>query len=286
MKFPVEAAVRSRRSVRTYEPRPLSAADREKIETAVNEILNIPSPFSHTKIRIQTLETSAGEKERKLGTYGIIKGAQTFLGVTVENDDMAMAATGYLFEKLVLYAAHLGLGTCWMGGTFNRSEFSAAMQIKDNELFPIISPIGYPAEKRRMTEKILRKVGKSDQRKAWEELFYENDFETPLSRASAGEYAFPLEMLRLAPSAVNKQPWRILLRDGAFHFYEAKDAQREEKAAYDIQQLDVGIAACHFHLAAEEASLPGAFQKLPAPVAEVPGNMRYLFSWVSDRKPS
>ncbi len=33
-----------------------------------------------------------------------------------------------------------------------------------------------------------------------------------------------LEMVRWAPSAVNKQPWRIVYKDGTYHFYEKKDA--------------------------------------------------------------
>ena len=37
-----------------------------------------------------------------------------------------------------------------------------------------------------------------------------NSFAEPLTEEEAGDYQFPLEMLRLAPSAVNKQPWRVV----------------------------------------------------------------------------
>ena len=103
----------------------------------------------------------------------------------------------------------MGLGTCWMAGTFNRSQFESAMDIADDELFPIISPIGYPAEKTGFINGVFRKASGSDRRKDWSELFFDGAFETPLTKAQAGDYAFPLEMLRLAPSAANLQPWQV-----------------------------------------------------------------------------
>ena len=59
----------------------------------------------------------------------------------------------------------------------------------------------------------------SDGRLAWERLFFDQAFGTPLTREAAGEYATPLEMVRLGPSASNKQPWRIVREGGAWHFY-------------------------------------------------------------------
>lgn len=277
MQFPVEETIKARSSIRTYQSRPLSADDRQKITEAIEAVRE--NPFSNAT-RIRIIDTVDGEETRRLGTYGMIKGAQTFLGIAVEKGESAMESVGFVFEQLVLYATHLGLGTCWMGGTFNREDFTEPMHVGENEFFPIISPIGYPAEKRRMIEKIVRKAGKADKRKPWEALFFDENFDTPLSKEKIGAYAFPLEMLRLAPSAVNKQPWRILVKDGAFHFLEAKDAK--DDAPYDIHKIDVGIAACHFQLAAEEKSLSGKFEKLSSFDAPLPDRTEYLFTWIPD----
>ena len=133
-------------------------------------------------------------------------------------------------------------------------------------------------EKKALIDTVFRKVGKSDQRKDWSELFFEGEFEKPLSEAQAGVYAYPLEMLRLAPSAANKQPWRIVRKDGAFHFFRVGNPK--SKYPFDLQRLDVGIGACHFHLAAQERGLSGAFTYLPSPDVEMPENVKYLFSWV------
>ena len=60
-----------------------------------------------------------------------------------------------------------------------------------------------------------------------------------------------LDMVRWAPSAINKQPWRIVHRDGAYHFYEKKDRGYSSDATGDMQKIDVGIALCHFIMGLE-----------------------------------
>ena len=49
----------------------------------------------------------------------------------------------------------MGLGTVWLAGTFNRKQFLSSMDIKDDELFPAISPVGYPLEKQRFIEAVM-----------------------------------------------------------------------------------------------------------------------------------
>jgi len=46
----------------------------------------------------------------------------------------------------------------------------------------------------------------SDRRLPWETLFYNRQLDIPLVRNDAAEYAPALELVRLGPSASNKQP--------------------------------------------------------------------------------
>ena len=277
MNYDLRETVNRRKSVRSYEKRPLSREDKEAISSAIVEYCAESTPFS-AEIQIQLLEAKPGTDTEKLGTYGVIRGAQSFLGVTVKNTETAPEAVGYTFEKLVLHATAMGLGTCWMAGTFNREQFAGLLGVQEDEIFPVISPIGYPLEKKALIDSVFRKVGKSDQRKSWNELFFDGEFGTPLSEAQDEVYAFPLEMLRLAPSAANKQPWRVVRTDGAFHFY--REGNPKSKYPFDLQRLDVGIGACHFHLAAQERGLAGEFAYLAEPNIVLPENTKYLFSWV------
>ena len=280
MDFPVEQTIKQRYSVRTYQERPISEEDKEKLMAYANSLSN---PFE-THVSFHLLETKNTQNSQKLGTYGVIKGTKVFIGVTVPAGELALEAVGYDFEKLVLHATHLGIGTCWLAATFNRSAFTTAIGVKESELFPAISPIGYPAEKKSLTESLFRMTLKSNQRKPWNTLFFKNDFKTPLTEMDAKAYAFPLEMLRLAPSATNKQPWRVVQSNGAYHFYAEIDPGNSDENLVIIQRVDVGIGASHFHLAALEKDLSGKFEKLVNLDIAAPKDLRYLFSWVPEKE--
>lgn len=277
--FPIKETAEKRKSIRTYTGKPLSSQDKEKINSYIDYLKTAPSPFEG-KVRICLFEASPDSDIKHLGTYGVIKDAKNFLGVAVEKCDTAEEAAGYTFEKLVLYAQSIGLGTCWLGGTYNKSEFANAMNIKENEIFHIVSPIGYPAEKTHLLNKIMRTAIKADFRKPWSTMFFDKSFDTPLSESNAGDFAFVLEMTRLSPSAANKQPWRLVKDGNNLHFYEKRE-MADENSSFDMQKLDVGIAACHFELAAKEKGLKGNFIKAD-PGLETPEKTIYLFSWIAD----
>lgn len=274
--FSVEDAVKKRYSVRTFDKKPVEKEIREKIHAYAEKLRNPLGP----KIKIQFIEKNLAPNGEKLGTYGIIKGAQLYIGITVPNEEYAPEAVGYEFEQLVLYAASLGLGTCWLGGTFNRSAFTAAMKIGENEIFPILSPLGYPAQKKSFMEQMMRRTVKASGRVGWNELFFKDNFDKTLSKKDAGIYAFPLEMLRLAPSAVNKQPWRVVVSGNHVHFFE-KQFLKADAGSVDMQRIDVGIGICHFHLALLESGKTGYFQR-KKPDFNVPEGMKYIASFVAD----
>lgn len=276
--FPVQETIQQRYSVRTYDAKPVNETIRQDILNYAKTLTNPLGP--HT--RFQFIDVTTSDQGQKLGTYGFIKGASLFLGSTIPDEPGALEALGYEYEQLILYMTSLGLGTCWLGGTFNRSAFASAMEIREGDLFPILSPVGYPAAKKRIGEDFFRRALKANQRKSWDKLFFAEDFSFPLTKEAAGKYQFPLEMLRLAPSAVNKQPWRVVMTDGAFHFFK-QSTMGGESGVIDMQRIDVGIAICHFHLAVMEQRLKGHFAKLdPAKFIrlEIPANTSYITSWI------
>lgn len=202
LSIPIVETIQKRHSVRTYEEQLLSVQDREALLECMKRLDN---PFGvpvHKYIIDKKLSTDG----KKLGTYGVIKGASTFLGVSIPDTELAPLAAGYEFENLILFATHMGLGTVWLAATFNRDSFASAMNIPKDELFPAISPVGYPAAKRSLTETLMRSTMKSSSRKEWKELFYQADFLTPLTKDMTGTYAQPLEMVQLAPSAKMPNP--------------------------------------------------------------------------------
>ncbi|WP_455465255.1 nitroreductase family protein, partial [Candidatus Hodarchaeum mangrovi] len=77
----------------------------------------------------------------KLGTYGFIQGAHTFLIGIMTQMDFDHEHLGYTFENLILYSTYIGLGSCWLGGTFHRASFASIIHLLEDETIPAIAPI-------------------------------------------------------------------------------------------------------------------------------------------------
>lgn len=273
--FDVKKTVKERYSVRTYAKTPVEDELKEKILKYADTLQN---PFG-PKIRFRFIEKNLSENGEKLGTYGFIKGADLFLGAAVPKEKCAQEALGYDFEQLILYITSLGLGTCWLGGTFNKEAFANEMALAENEQFSIVTPVGYPAKNPRFSEKIFRKSLDADNRLEWNEMFFRNDLQTPLSKEEAGEYTFALDMLRLSPSAKNKQPWKVVFDGNSFHFIQLYAHENNDGSGTEMHRIDIGIALSHFHLAAIEKGLNGRFEKCNIGFDIGEGNA-YITSWI------
>ncbi|NJP40207.1 nitroreductase [Oscillospiraceae bacterium HV4-5-C5C] len=272
--FPVQQSIHQRHSVRSYTGQPLSPAELNQLKSYSQSLVN---PFG-VPVRFHFLEHQTAAEGEKLGTYGVIKGASAFVAATIPPKPLALEALGYSLEALLLYATSLGLGSCWLGGTFDRSGFADAIHLVEAELLPVISPLGHPRDKRSPGDKIARWLARSDQRLPWDRLFFDQTFSQPLTEARAGRYATALALLRLAPSAANRQPWRVLKLGQTFHFYE-QQSMKEGRQGVDIQKVDLGIAACHFGLCLEEQQIAGSFICATDGQAEAPPHTYYRFSW-------
>ena len=284
-KSPIVEIIKERRSIRNYKPLVLEDKDKNKIMDYIN---TLKGPFN-TKVRFQLVEESsiAEKSGGKIGTYGFIKGATTYIAAIAEEEGGYLEDIGYMLEELILYVTDLGLGTCWLGGTFNRGQFSQHLMIKNNEVLPIVTPIGFPKEKMSLMEKAIRFTAGSNNRKPWTELFYNRDFSSPLKENEAGKYGEALEMVRLAPSASNKQPWRIIKENNQWHFYLKYSKGYAEGLGFNIQKVDIGIAMCHFEMTLRELGVNGNWvikqeknevDKVGAP--EVMKDSKYIASWI------
>ena len=274
--FSIEEAVGKRVSVRNYTNQPIEEEKRALLVDFINQMDN---PFNQ-KVNFHFFDMDNSSEDQKLGTYGVIQKAKHFLGASILPVPRALEASGYEMETVMLYLAHLDIGTCWLGGTFDRKGFAQALQVGDDEILPAITPIGYAQSSRHLQEVLMRTFIQAHKRLEWNKLFFFNDFQTPLTKETAGHFVFPLEMVRLAPSASNKQPWRILLKDGNIHFFEYKTPKYSDAFAYDIQRIDMGIAAAHFEHSVKELGMEGKFDWYADPKIALPEHVEYVFSWV------
>lgn len=242
---------RQRRSVRTFNGQRLSGTDLEKLKACMAEAENpygIPVGFRLLDAREQPLKCP------------VVTGTEQFLGAKIRLVPHAEEAFGYSLEQVVLCAQSLGIGTVWVGGTMDRAAFEKAMGLTAEERMLCMFPIGYPAEKMAVREIMMRKGVKADNRLSFGEVFFDGSFDKALTPEKAGVLAEVLEAVRLAPSAVNKQPWRVVVTDTAAHFYKKTSKGFVSQTNGDMQKIDMGIALAHFALAAAERGLPLRFE--------------------------
>jgi nitroreductase len=287
---PITEIIPRRRSCRTYQASPITPEQQLQMKTflASNQVGPLSSILqTGVKARFELVAAAPVEPRAlaDLGTYGTIKGVNAFILGTVLRGGKDMEDYGFLMEKAILYATAIGLDTCWLGGFFTRSTFARKMGMQKDECMPAVASIGYALEKDGYDLAFRTRVG-GDNRFAWQQLFFKDGFVQALTPEEAGTAAQLLEMVRLAPSASNKQPWRIVWQNGAWHFYlrrtpgYAKGLAEIFLAGTDLQRVDMGIAMCHWMLTAQEAGIRGEW------AVKDPGNNRpddlteYSISWV------
>ena len=258
--------VRSRKSVRSYDGRPLSAEDRAKLEAFVEAP---EAPFG-VPVRIVLLDAA----EHGLSSP-VLTGEKLYAAGLVPRVPEAEVAFGFAFEKFVLYAWSLGIGTVWIGGTMKREHFEKEAGLREGELMPCVTPLGYPAPKRSVRELVMRKGIGADSRLEAEKLFFDGAFDSPLAGEKKAAAENLIELVRWAPSAVNKQPWRVVAKDGLWHFFEKKDKGFVNDATGDLQKIDVGIALCHLFLGLE-ASGTRPELLLCDPGVDLPDGVEYV----------
>ena len=264
----IKECIKSRRSVRTYDGKQLSEEDKLKLNECAKEADN---PFG-VPVEFRFLEA----KDHNL-TSPVIVGCDYYVAIKASrNSSQWEIACGYSFEKFCLDALKSDFGTVILAGTFSRDTFEQAMELKEDEVMPVASPVGRIADKMSIREKLMRKGVGADKRLPFEDIFFDESFDKGLTPERAGKFYEALEMVRLAPSAVNKQPWRVVVCGDSVHFYEKHNKSLENELG-DIQKIDMGIALAHFDLTLKEEGYSGTF------VAEKPNinddSLEYIITY-------
>lgn len=281
---PVTELIERRFSCRTYLDTPIAEEKRQALDHFLAQLKR--GPFG-AATRFKLVAATEGDRNalRGMSTYGLIRGATGFILGTVGSGPKNLEDFGYRMEEAILYATALDLGTCWLGGSFRRSRFAAQIGLGEDEILPSVAWVGYISEQRGLVDRLSRRYAGAHQRFAWDRLFFDRQFGAPLAPEGAGAYAEALEMVRLGPSASNKQPWRVVKGAGAWHFYLQRSPGYSQGISglfvlADLQRVDMGIALCHFEQTAREAGLRGRWA-LDEPQVEKPGELvEYTASWV------
>ena len=265
-------AIKSRRSVRTFDERALDPQDAKKIREFAQKVEN---PYDIP------IEWKLLDAKKDGLSSPVIVGTDTYIAGKMRLVPHAEEAFGYAFETVVLEAERMGLGTTWIAGTMDRAAFERAMDISEGYVMPCVSPVGYPARKMSVRETMMRKGIRADSRDAFSAICFDRSFESPLTPEKAGALRDALEMVRWAPSAVNRQPWRVIVDGKRVHFYEKKSRGFTDAQGWDIQKVDMGIAMCHFVRGVNMTGGKAAFM-LVDPGLHTPEDTVYIASFETE----
>ena len=163
-----------------------------------------------------------------------------------KDEPLSAEKIGYYGQDLVLFATQLGLGTCWVAGTFDRKSVDVTIGAEER-LWDVI-PIGLPAEKTPRKQIMIRAAIRRRSRDL--EDFVESG--QPFAELPAWVRK-GAEAIRLGPSAVNQQPVNILWQDGIAR-------AKLWKHGHGLEYNDLGIAKKQFEVGVASCGVIGAWE--------------------------
>ena len=265
--------IKKRLSTRTFNQVALKTADKKNFESFINEN---NKGLENEVLNFQIIEKHDVDKQMKLD-YGMIKGHNTYILGTAKSTTASRVNYGYLMEKVVLEATEMNLSTCWIG-VFDSTYFNDVF-IEDGFDIPSIVIVGYSDDKPTYQDKFLRFSVKASKRQRWDKLFFNYRSKTSLTPEFVKKYSDSLEMVRLAPSSGNTQPWRVFFDDTSneFHFFKKSISKRYELSG--MHDIDMGIAMSHFELTTIQNGLSGSWVKHTIENVNSIDDLQYIMTW-------
>ena len=200
-------------------------------------------------------EGAAGIFESRLG-YGMVTGAISYAAFIAKDDQMVSALrVGYYGEWFILAATRLGLGTCWLAGTFQHAAAESMLALAPGEVLLCVTPLGEAASSQSLKERAITTFIGSRKRKPLSEICTDMEMEKlPEWMKTA------LECARIAPSGINIQPWRFSANGNRVRILAA-----DGKSGHSSAPIDCGIAMLHFSVGARQAGVTGIWTAAPDP---------------------
>lgn len=218
-------AIGQRVSTRSY----LGAGiDKDKLSVLIDEIEEGNKKYG---LSISFLEDGSNSFNTFGKSYGMFKGVRSLIVMKgPENDFHLKEKLGYVGEKVILKATALGVGTCWVGGTFERQN--PIFQVSEGEELVCVITIGTAADKKTLIGNVMGKIKRSKAAEA----FYSSD------KAVPAWFTAGISAVQKAPSARNSQKVQFSYKDGI--------VRAGVPDSYRFDLVDLGIAKLHFELAA------------------------------------
>lgn len=176
-------------------------------------------------VRMELLPVAEGFFTGTLLGTRRITGCRMMAALVIADEPHSRLHAGILGESFVLEATAMGLGTCWVSGSFKRKD--VILPLARNEALLCVIAVGKPA---------VPLMPPTSRHRKPPEHFCRGDY-----RAWPEELIDAAALVQAAPSSMNMQPWALYMGPKGEFVLDASDRAH----------LDAGIALCHAELALE-----------------------------------
>lgn len=240
------------RSVRNFKETAVETEKLSEIETFIADCKKLVS-----EIKIETKFFAGDDAYKRLygiaGYQGVMIEAPNYLILLSENHPHSIENAGYVGERAILKARDLGVDSCWVSYSDGNMVKSVLGIESDKEVVALIA-LGYAASNKKIegATKTGENYSKSEvsvtqdasERIGIEEMVFIDKWGNSATPEILEERALldAFSYARMAPSALNKQPWRFIV-DGGRVILAIKNENYE--GSY-INRIDAGIVMLYF----------------------------------------
>ncbi|WP_367569160.1 nitroreductase family protein [Lacrimispora sp.] len=220
----MRSAIENRVSRRKFEKEPITDRDKENIISLINQLNEVSG------LTMEFIEDGSGAFGKLRKSYGLFTNVRSLILMKgKKNDKDLKEKVGYYGEDLVLAITDSGLGTCWVGGTFDKDE----LPIDSGEELACVVVVGKVASPS-LTEKVVRSATHRKVKSMEERI--KSDQPLPQWVQSG------IKAVLLAPSAKNTQKVMFQYKNSTLSAQIVDD--------YSMDLIDLGIAKKHFEIGA------------------------------------
>lgn len=218
-------AIEQRISRRSYLDTPIDSNKRQQLK----DIINKYNEEADLSVILVPDGSKAFNSLRR--SYGMFKNVHTLIVLKGKKENPHLKEKlGQYGELIVLEATGMGLGTCWVAGTFDRG--SSVFKVGEDEELTCVITVGNIVKDQSFKEKLVRNLTHRKTKPV--EDFYTSDVPVP------EWFLTGIQSVQRAPSAVNLQPVKFEYKNGDISAFV-----EDERFLTDL-----GIAKTHFTLAA------------------------------------
>lgn len=225
------------KSVRDFKEKAIEEECFNEIESYIKKSKKL-LPEVNIELKIFNNEETYEKLKNVAGYNGHMIKAPSYAVILSDVKRGYIENSGYIGERLILKARDLEIDSCWV--TFNDSDIiKEKLDISSNKEITAIIALGYAIDKN-----IKNKSG--SERLGVEKIVYMDKWgiNTSIDELEERGLLDAFSYARMAPSTLNRQPWRFIIDGGNIILAVKKD---DFTSNYE-RGIDAGIAMLYFGL--------------------------------------